>query len=199
MTLAPRERPSEGLRERKRQETLQRITAAGLKLFLDKGYDETTLDEIAAAAGIARRTFFYYLKSKEDILLALQASTADLLGAALRAGPRDGRPIDAVFAAMLQISTERETGEALAIDRLLQSTETLRTRKQAGYIEQENALFETLCELWPDPALEPSLRTVAMVAMGAMRIAVQNWRQSGGARPPEAFLREAFATLRSSI
>ena len=62
----------EGLRERKRRETLQRIAEAGLKLFVTNGYDATTLETIAEAAGISRRTFFYYFKSKEDILLAWQ-------------------------------------------------------------------------------------------------------------------------------
>src|SRR5580698_8986711 len=58
------------LRERKRQLTLDRIAEAGLKLFIENGYEATTLDAIAAASGISRRTFFYYLKSKEDVLLA---------------------------------------------------------------------------------------------------------------------------------
>ena len=60
----------EGLRERKRRQTLQRIAEVGLSLFLRKGYEATTLDEIAAAAGISRRTFFYYFKSKDEVLLA---------------------------------------------------------------------------------------------------------------------------------
>src|ERR1700760_1147530 len=58
------------LRERKRQMTLDLIARTGLKLFIENGYDETTLEAIAAASGISRRTFFYYLKSKEDVLLA---------------------------------------------------------------------------------------------------------------------------------
>ena len=47
-----------GPRERKRQQTLARIAEAGLKLFIENGYEATTLDAIAAAAGISRRTFF---------------------------------------------------------------------------------------------------------------------------------------------
>src|ERR1700743_156025 len=61
------------LRDRKRQLTLDRIAEIGLKLFIAHGYEATTLDMIAAASGISRRTFFHYLKSKEDVLLA-QAS-----------------------------------------------------------------------------------------------------------------------------
>ena len=65
-SLAP-----EGWRERKRRETLQRIAEMGLKLFIANGYEATTLEAIAAASGISARTFFYYFKSKEDILLAV--------------------------------------------------------------------------------------------------------------------------------
>ena len=45
-----------------------------LKLFVKNSYDGTTLDAIAQAAGISRRTFFYYFKSKEDVLLAAHDS-----------------------------------------------------------------------------------------------------------------------------
>src|SRR6476620_8315841 len=65
---------NEGLRERKKRETLQRIAETGLKLFIAHGYEGTTLEAIAAAAGISRRTFFYYFKSKEEVLLAWQES-----------------------------------------------------------------------------------------------------------------------------
>ena len=64
------EKTPNDLRERKRRLTLDRIAEVGLKLFVENGYEATTLDAIAAASGISRRTFFYYLKSKEDVLLA---------------------------------------------------------------------------------------------------------------------------------
>src|ERR1700734_3433634 len=64
------EKSPSDLRERKRRVTLDRIAETGLKLFIENGYEATTLDAIAAASGISRRTFFHYLKSKEDVLLA---------------------------------------------------------------------------------------------------------------------------------
>ena len=60
---------NEGLRERNKRETRSRITQAALDLFLRNGYEATTLDDIASAAAISRRTFFYYFKSKEAILM----------------------------------------------------------------------------------------------------------------------------------
>src|SRR5437899_1559960 len=85
---------TEGLRERNRRQTLQRIAEVGIELFLAKGYDATTLDEIAAAAGISRRTFFYYFRSKDDILLAHLASYADALKATILESASAGEPID---------------------------------------------------------------------------------------------------------
>ncbi|MEA1649516.1 TetR/AcrR family transcriptional regulator [Nitrospirillum sp. BR 11164] len=84
---------TEGLRDRKRRETMQRIADTGLKLFMENGFEATTLDAIAAAAGIARRTFFYYFKSKEDVLLAWQGSGfVEAIGPALRQEPTDQSP-----------------------------------------------------------------------------------------------------------
>ncbi len=50
---------AEGWRERKRKQTAQRIAETGVRMFVEKGFEETTLDAIAEAAGIARRTFFH--------------------------------------------------------------------------------------------------------------------------------------------
>ena len=63
---------AEGTRERKRRETHRKLTEKGLTLFAQKGFEGTTLDDIASAAGIARRTFFHYFSSKEEIILAWQ-------------------------------------------------------------------------------------------------------------------------------
>ena len=51
---------------------------------------------------------------------------------------------------------------------------------QANYVETEHLVFEALCKLWPQPERRPSLRIVAMVSIGAMRVAKEAWRQDGG-------------------
>jgi AcrR family transcriptional regulator len=198
--LAPRT-PSgkEGARERKRCQTLQRITEAGLRLFIEHGYEATTLDAITAAAGISRRTFFYYFKSKEDIVLAWQINASDILLAAVRKESPDQIPFDVLRNCLLGLISQYQSEEILVIDRLIRSTATLRARKQVNYVIQEQALYAAMCELWPQPQRRVALRQVAMVCMGAMRLAIEAWSLEGGKRPIKKYLQEAFANLQAEI
>jgi AcrR family transcriptional regulator len=59
-------------RQEKKKDTVERIINAALKLFDEKGYDAATVAEIAAAAGVARGTFFNYFKTKDDLLMTFQ-------------------------------------------------------------------------------------------------------------------------------
>lgn len=192
--------PIEGLRERKRRETQQRIAEVGQRLFLTQGYDSTTLDAIAAEAGISRRTFFSYFKSKDDIILFwMDAGLASLIADLLKTSP-DVPPLDAVRDIMVKHIASSTTEQMTAIDNLMLSRESLLARKQAYYAEQEQALFKALCEVWRQPERRPALRMVAMVSIGAMKVALQAWREQTGPRKPAArFLRDAFDSLKSEL
>jgi len=169
-----------GLRERKRRDTRQRIAETGLRLFLEKGYEQTTLDLVAEAAGISRRTFFYYFDSKEDILLAWQNGIGDAIRRAILAGPGDDAPLDTVLAAILSLAGNYDPEKLILIDRLLRSTEQLRASKHAKYLRQEQAVFEALCQKWPQDDRRDALRLVAMICIGILRIAVDRWVEDGG-------------------
>ncbi|MBR1249353.1 TetR family transcriptional regulator [Bradyrhizobium sp. AUGA SZCCT0169] len=192
----------EGLRERKRRETLHRIAEQGLKLFLTNGYEATTLDAIAEAAGISRRTFFYYFKSKEEILLAWQdGGFNETLRAALLEQSTKQSPLNAVKSALLELTLrfQADYKQTRVIERLMCANESLRIRHQAKYVEKEQAVFDALCQMWPQPKRQPALRVVAMMSIGALRLAIDNWNREEGKRPIAAYLKEAFADLKSEI
>jgi AcrR family transcriptional regulator len=188
-----------GLRERKRRETLQRIAETGLKLFVTSGYEATTLEAVAEAAGISRRTFFHYFKSKDEIPLAWQSGLAEAIRAAVLEQATDQAPLDAVEHALLKLVTRYQSDQAIVVDRLMRASETLRARSQAKYVQQEQVVFEALCEMWPQPKGRQALRLVAMISIGAMRIAIDAWSQEGGKRPMAAYLRQAFANLKTEM
>ena len=192
--------PKEGPRERKRRETRQRIAEVGQRLFLANGYEGTTLDAIAAAAGISRRTFFSYFKSKDDIILFWQdADSARLIADLVKTSP-DVSPLDAVRDVMVKHIARYTTEQMTAVDNLMRSSGSLLARKQTYYAEQEQALFNTLCEVWRQPERRLALRMVAVISIGAMRLALQAWRDQTGQRKPVVnFLRAAFDGLRAEL
>ncbi|WP_296578280.1 TetR/AcrR family transcriptional regulator [Phreatobacter sp.] len=186
---------SQGLRQRKRRETERRIVDTALLLFIRNGYDETRLDEIATAAGISRRTFFNYFASKDEILLSLESGMGDQLAGALRAQPDDKEPLSAVRDAIVAELARYPAADMIAIDRLMRSNAAVQARKLASYVIHERTLFAAMREKWPAPDREASLRLVAMMAIGALRLSLEAFGREGGARPVAEILRETFAAL----
>jgi AcrR family transcriptional regulator len=200
MTVAENDIPSTpGLRERKRQETLRRITDAGICLFIEKGIDATTLTEIAAMAGISRRTFFHYFKSKDDILISLQKGMGEMIAERIRQADGGASPLDAIRASVIGVCAEVPTDDLVAIDRLMRSSPAVQARKQASYVEQEGLLFAALSARWPDPARGMALRLVAMLAIGAIRLATEALGQESERRSLIELLNAAFDALTSEL
>lgn len=191
--------PVTGLRERKRKETLRRITDAGMCLFIDKGIDATTVDEIAAAAGISRRSFFHYFPSKDDILLSLQQGMGGLIAERVRHGDATVSPLELIRAAVIATCAEVPADDMMKIDRLMKASPAVQARKQASYVEHERTLFAALRERWPDPARETGLRLVAMLAIGAIRLATEALGQEDEERTLVALLDAAFDALTQEL
>jgi AcrR family transcriptional regulator len=195
-TMINLEKSPNDLRERKRRVTLDRIAETGLKLFIEHGYEATTLDAIAAASGISRRTFFYYLKSKEDVLLAHESGNFPqaLRPTFLKQSPKQS-PINAARKTFLALASMYETKESIVADRILRSIEPLRLRKEALLVQMEELLAEAMYEMWPDRSKRPALRMAAMMAIGTLRLAKDNWRENDAAHPLTHYIDEAFDLL----
>jgi AcrR family transcriptional regulator len=90
----------EGRRDRKKSETRQALRDAAHRLFAEKGFSQTTIDDIAAAADVSRRTFFRYYDSKDDLLRSDVSDLLPVMLAALRGRPADEPPFAAILAAL---------------------------------------------------------------------------------------------------
>ncbi|KKB75972.1 hypothetical protein VW35_19755 [Devosia soli] len=184
----------EGLRERKRRETHERIIASAMQLFAADGYEGTTLDAIAAAAGISRRTFFHYFKSKDDILLSLQSGLGDSLVAALAEQPLDAPPFRAMRNVLIAIAGQYSIDELVKLDRVMRASEAVQARKQAFYLQEEGILLAGLRARWPEVS-EVTLRLLAFISIGMSRLAIDAWTAEGGTRPLAALVEEIFDAL----
>lgn len=190
----------QGLRASKRRETSERIIERGLMLFVKNGYEATTVDAIADAANISRRTFFHYFTSKEAILLSAHDSGfRQALKPAMLAESSDQAPIDAARKCLIKLACRYETKESVIFDRLMQSTDALRARKEAVFVETEQILLEAMCELWPSAVKREGLRLVAMVAIGTLRLALEKWKQNDAAHPMAYYVRQGFNLLAKQI
>jgi len=188
-----------GLRQRKRQQTRERLTQAAMALFLDRGFEATTLDEIASAADISRRSFFHYFASKEDVVFAWQEESTAALITAVAARPANESMLAAAENAILAMVMELKPGEAIAIARLKRDNPALQARDQVKHEKLERALAEALSRRTGHKTEKLQARLVAMIATGAMRIGGELWAAEGAREKPEALVKRTFAAIRAIL
>jgi AcrR family transcriptional regulator len=97
----------------------ERLVVAALHLFTERGYDNTTVAEIADRAGLTKSTFFRHFTDKREVLAAGQETLSRLLADGITQSPKDARPLDAVAAGLINAASamtpfNRELGPRLA-------------------------------------------------------------------------------------
>jgi AcrR family transcriptional regulator len=188
--------PGPGKRQLKQQVLRQRLMRAAEKLFLKHGFDATTVDAIAAAASISRRTFFHYFASKEDVVFARHQEFETALLHAVSTQP-PGTPLltvaeRAIMAAIGQLDRD----EAVALTRLKQHTPALVARNQAKHERLERLLSASLAERIGASPEGLRARLAAMVVVGAIRVGGELWLTEGKSdEKPDQFARRVFRTL----
>jgi AcrR family transcriptional regulator len=157
--------PGTGLRERKKRETRDALTRAAFELFVERGYDETTLAEIADAAGVSTRTIFAYFPSKEDILFCSMEALRDALVLALA-----GRPagVDALTTLREFILTSAQDKTELdhELARVVAGDATLSSHKRARISELQEVLSAAIANdlgVGPDD-LRPQVAAASLTA-----------------------------------
>jgi AcrR family transcriptional regulator len=189
--------PAPGLRARKRQQTRERLTRAAMTLFLERGFDATTLDDIAAAADVSRRSFFHYFASKEDVVFAWQEEIMTALIAAVAARPAGENMLTAAENAIAAMVRQLDPSEAIAMARLKRDNPALQARNQVKYEMLERTLADALGKRAGHKTERLQARLVAMITTGAMRIGDELWTAEGAREKPEAMVKRMFAAMRA--
>ncbi|MET9178222.1 TetR family transcriptional regulator [Kitasatospora aureofaciens] len=194
--------PAPSLAERKRRLVADELTRAALGLFAEHGFDAVTVDEIAAATGMSKRTFFRYFASKEDVVVRFLAELGSGMRAELAARPAGESPSTAlrhtVRAAVDSCAGHSE--QTLRVVRLILGTPALHARfleRQAGWREELAA--ELADRLGLDPAAGLYPRLAAGTAMTAFDVVLQRWSASGGGEDALALTDQAFAAVAPAL
>jgi AcrR family transcriptional regulator len=158
-----------GLRERKKLKTRAAIQKEAMRLFLEKGYEATTIEEIAAAVDISPSTFFNYFPNKEDVVFADELDP--LLIEAINAEPSDVNPIRALRNAMRSVfsklTPEQDTVMRQRM-RLMTSSPELRAAMLNQFASQVDQVAGVLAQRIGGKADDFAVRNLAGALTGVM-------------------------------
>ena len=191
-----------GLRERKKLRTRETIVTAALQLFTERGYQQTTVAEIAEAAEVSKGTVFAYFPTKEDIVFADTAPVCDDLLRRLRERPQDRSAVD-VLRSFIGDHIIAPDERRLLRERLIAGDEQLRSHYRARLAEIEDAIAVAIAEDLGDApdALRPRLAAAAVIA--GLTVAKDHARRvrgrSASREEAEAVLDEALAFLEGGL
>jgi AcrR family transcriptional regulator len=167
--------PGPGRRERKKLETREALQQAARRLFAERGYDATTVKEIADAADVAERTFFRYFASKEDLLLPDLVSRLQAFERATAARPAGEPPLAAIREAAIEVFCDPAAAMLSVLRPHAEALDpVIAARLTRSFLDSEDRLAAVLADrVQPGPgsAVGTWAAVVAKAAMAAARVA----------------------------
>jgi AcrR family transcriptional regulator len=162
-------------RDRRAQETRLRITEVALDLFVERGYAETTIDQIAEAAGVGRRTVFRYFATKESILFDHLAIRREVVLDRLRLRPAGEPPLVSLHAVLREHCRTSFDGRLLDQIRAVLASDPRLGRDEVplGTLAFEEQVIATLSERAGDASTPVEIRALTHMASSWVLTAVQ--------------------------
>ena len=192
------------VRERTRRAVRGELAQLAVNLFVEKGYDETTIDDLAAAAGMSKRTLFRYFASKEELVMGKYEVLGEQLAEDLAARPA-GEPIwvslRQVFGRVVEYSESEARGTAsVAMEKIVRDHPAL----NASYLERVSRMQELLLDEartrtgWPDPA-DPRTAAIVGAAFSCLIAAWTTWLTTNQAQPFGDLLDQAMDAIQPTL
>src|SRR4051794_16765602 len=178
------------------------LVAAAFQLFLERGYEQTTVDDIVALAGVGRRSFFRYFPSKEDVVFPDHERCLADMTAFLAASGEEHEPVRRVCDAARVVLRMYAENPAFSVQRyrLTRKVPGLRAYELSVVWRYERALAEYLrgrFAEWPDGTLRADVIAAAVVA--AHNNALRSWLRSDGEDDPGAAVDHALGCVQRAF
>lgn len=191
-----------GLRERKKQRTREAIAQAAKELFVERGYDATTLPDIAEAADVSTRTIFAYFPSKEDVLFSDFAQMRDGLAQALAERPEGTDALETVREFILALHAAKGSDLDQRLQACVSADPTLRSHLRARIAQLEDVIAPAIADDLRAPEDDTRAQVVAASLTAAFNLLAD--RGASNAKPwtPEeaaAQIDPVFTFLRSGL
>jgi len=194
-----------GKREAHKQATRRSLKAAADRLFSERGFTNTTVRDIAAAAGVTERTFFRYFTGKEELLVEDLTAWLPVLGRQIRERPAQESPLSAIenasFAVMARIATANLPGPGLLFHDGPPGPKLSRLAPGLAMLLEQTIAQALATRLPPAPTRDYESSVIARAAVGALRSAmIHEWRErtGRGENPdPAQLIHQAFSVLRA--
>lgn len=178
------------------------LVGAAFQLFLERGYEQTTVDDIVTLAGVGRRSFFRYFPSKEGVVFPDHERCLTDMTAFLGAGTGEEEPVRRVCDAarlVLRMYAENPTFSVQRY-RLTKKVPGLRAYELSVVWRYERALAEYLRGRFagrPDDTLQADVIAAAVVA--AHNNALRSWLRSDGQSDPDTAVDHALGYVQASF
>jgi AcrR family transcriptional regulator len=189
------------LRERKKARTRQALVEAALRLFTERGYEATTVADIAEAAEVSPRTFFTYFPAKEDVLFANAQDRIERLRAALARRAPDESFLDGLRRAAREIlgAPTFDANAQRAHMELIAANPALGARALRDLLAAEQVVAAAIAaDLGVDQTdLQPQVAAAA--AVNALRGAFMAWFLSGADGDPQPGFDQALDLLERGL
>jgi AcrR family transcriptional regulator len=174
-----------------------RLEQAAMSLYGERGFEQTTVAEIAARAGLTERTFFRHYTDKREVLFAGARELQELLVKTLADSPASAAPIDAVGAALDAAATamqERPPEFARQRHAIISANAELQERELIKLASLAAALADTLRQRGTK---DPAASLAAEAGIAVFRIAFEAWVSDGNQRDLRQIMRESLAELKA--
>lgn len=189
-----------GLRERKKIETLHRLQEEALRLFDEQGYDATTIEQIAAAAGVSASTFYRYFPTKEDVVV--QDEYDPLIVQVFQAQPPEAPPLDAlrsVLAELFARFTEEDLSRVRRRAALIFAVPALRAHQLGQTLATERMLSDMVAERTGRTRDDLEVRHFTAVVVASWTTAISTWAEAGPDADLAAVMDQCLAHLEAGL
>jgi AcrR family transcriptional regulator len=168
-----------------------------MRLFVEHGFDKTTVDQIAAEAGLSRTSFFRYFATKEDVVLGNLDERGQRVLDALVARPAPEPVWQALrrsFSLLIE-ETAASPERGLRLARMLDEAPSLKARHLSRQLTWQSLLVPEVARRLGvvDEAYDPRPRALVAAALACLNAAVEVWTASNGAVPLPALLDQAMS------